>query len=177
TWALFDGRPGVPYNAEMNGPFVGEDSVPLAAITDGLSQTIAFGEHARAILSADDQLNWHWWPSGTFGDALFITQYPMNPQRTIPDIADVGGAYTLAASSRHPGGCNFAFLDGSVRFLRETIDSWRVDPVTGLPAGITFDLNPRGGHALVHIAPGTRFPVYQALSTRNGGEVIDSGSY
>jgi hypothetical protein len=27
---------------------------------------------------------------------------------------------------------------------------------------------------LVRIAPGPRFPVYQALSTRNGGEVIDS---
>src|SRR5262249_207092 len=147
------------------------------AVSDGLSQTIALGEHTRAILSADDQLDWHWWPSGTFGDTLFITLYPLNPQRTIPDIADVGGAYTLAASSRHPGGGNVAFPGGSVRFLKETIDSWRVDPVTGLPAGITFDLDARGSRARVHVAPGTRFPVYQALSTRNGGEVIDSSSY
>jgi hypothetical protein len=32
-------------------------------------------------------------------------------------------------------------------------------------------------NGLVRVKPGTRFPVYQALSTRNGGEVIDSASY
>jgi hypothetical protein len=32
-------------------------------------------------------------------------------------------------------------------------------------------------NGLVRIAPGTRFTVYQALSTRNGGEVISSDSY
>jgi hypothetical protein len=63
-------------------------------------------------------------------------------------------------------------MDGSVRFLKETIASWRNDPATGLPPGISVDT---GG--IVHIAPRTQFPVYQALSTRSGGEVIDSISY
>jgi len=70
----------------------------------------------------------------------------------------------------------FPSLDGSVRFLKETINCWRIDPATGLPPGISFNPLPPFG-AVVRVAPGTQFPVYQALSTRNGGEVIDSSSY
>jgi prepilin-type processing-associated H-X9-DG protein len=72
----------------------------------------------------------------------------------------------------HPGGCNFAFADGSVRFLKDTIETWRYDQTTGLPVGVTFD--PAGPYIL---APGTRWGVYQALSTRSGGEVVGADQY
>ena len=52
----------------------------------------------------------------------------------------------------------------------------RIDPATGYPPGISIDPAPHWV-GILRVAPGTRFPVYQALSTRNGGEVIDAGSY
>jgi prepilin-type N-terminal cleavage/methylation domain-containing protein/prepilin-type processing-associated H-X9-DG protein len=163
------------YNDRLNGLFNCDGAVPLASVTDGWSNTIAFGEHTRAILTPADQTYWHWWTVGDAGDTLFVTLFPMNPQKAQAyAVTDPEGnpSYVEGASSQHPGGCNFALLDGSVRFLKDSIDSWRIDPATGLPPGITV-----GPDRLFHLAPRPGFPVYQALSTRNGGEVIDSNSY
>ena len=71
-----------------------------------------------------------------------------------------------------PGGAQFAFCDGSVRFLKETIDSSAFDTSTGLPQG--WSMAPSG---LYSVTPPGRLGVYQALSTRNGGEVISADSY
>src|SRR5262249_37697817 len=150
-------------NGQLNGLFLKEAAVPMASVTDGTSQTMAFGEKAQAILPPADLLDWHWWTSGWVGDTQFLTLYPMNPQRTLANIPipDFHGNanYTSAAWGQHPGGCHFAFLDGSVRFLKETIDCWRIDPATGYPPGISIDPAPHWG-GILHVAPGTRFPVY-----------------
>jgi prepilin-type N-terminal cleavage/methylation domain-containing protein/prepilin-type processing-associated H-X9-DG protein len=160
------------YNDKLTGLFNADGAVRVASVTDGLSNTIAFGEHAWTINSPLARIDAHWWPSGYLNDSLFITLYPMNPQKTAANLSDSENAFVLTASSQHPSGGNFAFLDGSVRFLKETIDSWSINSGTGLPSGISFDSN-----GLVHVAPRTRFGVYQALSTRNGDEVISAGSY
>ena len=167
----YDNQLGVV--AGINGVFNYDRSYSMASVTDGTSQTIVYGETAHGLLSGDDQPWWHWWADAVTGDTLFWTLYPMNPHRKIPNISDeYSEAYVSSASSFHPGGVNFALLDGSVRFLKDTIDTWAFDPASGFPLGVS---KTSGGTYV--LSPGTRQGVYQSLSTRAGGEVIDAASF
>jgi prepilin-type N-terminal cleavage/methylation domain-containing protein/prepilin-type processing-associated H-X9-DG protein len=176
TWQLWFQQEAQP-QPSMNGLFHVESAVRLAQVQDGASNTLLLGERAHGLLDDESALGWHWWISGNYGDTLFCTLWPMNPFRRDSQIAGASGdarisAYISGCSSMHPGGCNFAFADGSVRFLKDTIETWRYDQTTGLPVGVTFD--PAGPYIL---APGTRWGVYQALSTRSGGEVVGADQY
>jgi prepilin-type processing-associated H-X9-DG protein len=161
----------------------------LASITDGLSNTFAFGEKAHGKFSQVPDvyfsIDFYYdgaWVSGGFGDTLFTTLYPMNPFGRIGENPNPNGDFfysydaqednfAIAASSFHPGGCNFAFLDGSVRFLKETINTWPYNPRDGTPTNVSY--NPATGLFSAGPPPG----VYQALSTRAGGEVLSADQY
>jgi prepilin-type N-terminal cleavage/methylation domain-containing protein/prepilin-type processing-associated H-X9-DG protein len=149
------------------------NAVRFADITDGTSNTIAHGEHAVGILSDYDRIvNGPVWSCGWYGDTIFTSFYPLNPQRKVQNVSGDGltEAYIGAASSYHPGGANFAFADGSVRFISDTINSWPMNAATATPLGVTQDAS-----GLFQLAPGTRFGVFQALTTRAGSE-ISNGS-
>ena len=84
-------------------------------------------------------------------------------------------------NSLHPGGLNCAFADGSVHFIKNSINAWPVgswhpdnrtkfphSPVIyNLTTGI-YSLNPNSTYGV---------QVWEALTTRSGGEVISSDSY
>jgi prepilin-type N-terminal cleavage/methylation domain-containing protein/prepilin-type processing-associated H-X9-DG protein len=192
-------------------------SVTIAAITDGTSNTIAFGEglvgdyskndsyrgngmsgatdlsggiipntlsgnnaetDPKDVLAALNSCNAFWrstnlstcqgytacdnvgmkqydgqiWALGERGYTLFNTivppnskQYPWHSCRlgaSCPSCAPEASSF-INASSNHPGGCNFAFCDGSVRFIKDSVNML----------------------------------TYESLGTKAGGEVISSDSY
>jgi prepilin-type N-terminal cleavage/methylation domain-containing protein/prepilin-type processing-associated H-X9-DG protein len=166
---------------QANGIFNFYSSVTMAGITDGTSNTLLLGEGAYGKLNSGDQREWHWWTSGDYGDTMFTTMYPLNPFNKVPGLDAAQGINTdvdvSAASSFHAGGANFAFCDGSVRFLKETIGTWVYNHQTGLPNNVTLSTGVNTKFPGIYTVGSPGFGIYQALSTRNGSEVISSDSF
>jgi prepilin-type processing-associated H-X9-DG protein len=152
--------------------------VRLAAIADGASNTALFSELAHGLLSKTDYTpgsfyDWGWWTSGNLGDTCYTHYWPINPQKRISNITriDQAGAFINGASSFHPGGINLALVDGSVRFIKDSIDAWGFDAITGMPVGVTRD------QSVWIVALSTKIGVWQALASINGGEIIGANAY
>ena len=139
-----------------NGMFFRNSRIAVRDITDGTSQTFAVGERSH-------NLSYVTWTARSIGGWLFKTssfeggtdQFDPEPEECLTQILGPVGTEDLPRTpnhpmahvedywSRHPGGVNFLFADGSVRFVKDAIAA----------------------------------PVYQALATRNGQEVVGSDQY
>ena len=107
-----------PIDADNHGVFFLNSHVRYDDITDGTSFTIFFGE--KLVIPPDLG-----WGSGTRA-TLRNTGTPLNADPALVKgttaSADPGALHVGGFASRHPGGANFSFGDGSVRFVRESID-------------------------------------------------------
>jgi prepilin-type processing-associated H-X9-DG protein len=139
-------------------------SIVVAQVTDGLSNTLLFTE--------TDFTSWNTqWNTGDGYHTLVGTTAPPNAKMYTGGgpLFNLG----LSAYSLHPGGVNCAFGDGSVKFIKNSINSWpfnsrsesspslAINPVTQVP----------------YIRPGATLGIWQQLSTRSGGEVVSADQY
>jgi prepilin-type processing-associated H-X9-DG protein len=131
-------------NVELmpDGAFGNNHAFPLTAFSDGLGSTILVGEFARFPNDPDPIFNvWNVAlafqspsnPAVTRPQGLATTVPKLNARLRIPDYPQTSPTSwrndpqnwvmgQFGFRSNHPGGANFLFGDGSVKFLKDAID-------------------------------------------------------
>ena len=128
---------------QYNGQSFGVTGAKIGTVKDGTSNTILIGEAEPDIAAmpemgiirennaANSGRKDHWAfggddldtnNQGDMSEFLGSTGVPMNAPK-VPEGSPAFAAYEMSFGSRHPGGAAFAYADGSVRFLVDSIDA------------------------------------------------------
>jgi len=115
-------------NMTNDGMFWVNSRVRMTDITDGTSNTLLFGErwHWDPVYTAVNTLGgWAWANYSASQDYLLSAPVPVNYTLTpgVTATQQMQDDRACAYGSAHTGGANFAFGDGSVRFLTLTSNS------------------------------------------------------
>jgi prepilin-type N-terminal cleavage/methylation domain-containing protein/prepilin-type processing-associated H-X9-DG protein len=111
----------------------------LGEIRDGTSNTLAFGEYLTGLSQEEapnDFRGVHWidipgssqlytrtGPNSSSPDLFSPEEFCYNrPPLNLPCVPSDLDGMTATARSRHPGGVNVLFVDGSVRFVNQSIN-------------------------------------------------------
>ncbi|MDG3004219.1 DUF1559 family PulG-like putative transporter [Paludisphaera mucosa] len=170
-----------PPTAESDGMFNADYCYKVSSVSDGLSNTLFVGETAKFRNDADGDWFYQWNQDAWYGswiangvsrifafattvakpnagvlipepdgDSTYYTDWDLSPTLQLQNLGQWG------FRSMHSGGVNFLFGDGSVRFIKDSIE-------------VAGGLNPANGQRLGG--------VYRKLATRAGGEIISSDAY
>jgi prepilin-type processing-associated H-X9-DG protein len=115
-----------------NGVFYRGSRVALRDVTDGTSQTLLVGERSRNVCDATwvgavpgmvvcTNPAWSVRDCATSNVMVMANTGPWEDEPWV-NVPNHKGAKADDFWSLHPGGCNFALCDGSVRFIKESVN-------------------------------------------------------